>query len=494
MAGLILALDQGTTSSRALVFDADGDVLGTGQYSLSVRFPHPGWVEQDPADLWTTQRDAAVAALQQAGVDAADVAAIGIANQRETVMLWERASGTPLGPAIVWQDRRTAAVTDALKADGREAWLRERTGLVADPYFSATKLAWLLGHLPEARARAQRGELAAGTVDTWLVWNLTGGAVHATEPSNASRTLLYDLYRRDWSDELLALFDIPRALLPEIRPSGGDFGTTDLFGAPVRIAAVLGDQQAATFGQGCHAPGTAKCTYGTGAFVVAHTGATPPAAPDGLLGTVGWQLAGEWAYACEGSILAAGAALDWARETLALAADPGALQALAASVPDSGGVVFVPAIAGLGAPHWQPHARGALLGLTRGTTSAHIARAAYEGVALRVTDVLDTLAAAVHAPTVLRADGGLARSDLLLQLQADLAGIPVERPRCVETTAFGAAAMAGVVAGVWPDGASAAACNPPERRFEPTGSDDRRAELQARWRAALAGIRAAAAA
>lgn len=492
MPGFVLALDQGTTGSRALVFDAAGAIVAQAQRAVPVRYPQPGWVEQDPQDLWTTQRDAAVEAVREAGLRVADLAAIGIANQRETVMLWERATGTPLTPAIVWQDRRTADVTDRLKAEGREPWLRERTGLVADPYFSATKLAWLLDHTPGTRARAERGELAAGTVDTWLVWQLTGGAVHATDPGNASRTLLYDLHRQDWSDELLAAFGIPRALLPEIRPSGGDFGAATLLGEPLRIAAVLGDQQAATFGQGCHAPGAAKCTYGTGAFVVVHDGAAPRPPPDGLLGTVGWQHGGQWAYACEGSILAAGAALDWVRSDLGLAASPQALEHLAQGVPDSAGVTLVPAFAGLGAPHWQPHARGALLGLTRGTTAAHIARAAYEGVALRVADVLDALSAAGRSPATLRVDGGLAHGDLLLQLQADLTGVTVARPRCVETTAFGAAALAGVAVGLWADPAQAAACNPPVRSFEPAWSADRREALKARWRAALAAVGVAA--
>ena len=486
---LILALDQGTTSSRAIAFDRAGRPVATAQQPFEQRFPEPGHVAHDPEAIWGSQLAVAREVVSRVG-GAERIAAIGIANQRETTIVWDRATGAPIGDAIVWQSRITAPACERLRLLGHERLVRERTGLPLDAYFSGPKIAHLLDSVPGARSRAERGELAFGTVDTFLLWRLTGGGVHATDVSNASRTLLFDIHRLDWDDELLDIVGVPRALLPEVRPTSGPFGETapEPFGAPIPIAALAGDQQAATFGQACIQPGQAKNTYGTGAFLLLNTGSTVPASANGLLSTVGWQLApdGPATYALEGSVFSAGSAVQWLRDGLrAIAAAPD-IEALAASVPDTGGVYLVPAFTGLGAPHWDPNARGTIVGLTRGTGLAELARATLESIALQVADVLDAMAADSGEPVrALRVDGGAAANDLLLQLQADLLGAPVERPVVAETTALGAAYLAGLAVGYW-DGLDDIAANwGLDRRFEPSMSEDRRRSMLHDWHRAV---------
>jgi len=485
----VMALDQGTTSSRAIVFDRRGLPVASHQQEFRQIYPQPGWVEHDPQDLWRTQLACAQAALKAAGIAARDLAAIGIANQRETTLLWERTSGAALGPAIVWQDRRTAAACAALRAQRREAQVTAATGLLLDPYFSGTKLAWLLDHIPGARARAERGELAFGTVDSWLLWQLTGGAVHATDVSNASRTLLLNLHTLAWDDELLALFNVPRAVLPQVVPSSALLGQTraDLLGAPVPITGIAGDQQAATFGQACFAAGMAKNTYGTGCFMLMNVGAAPQPSANRLLATALWQRAGAPAvYALEGSVFVGGAVVQWLRDGLQLFGRAEEVEALAAQVPDSGGVMLVPAFTGLGAPYWDAQARGLMIGMTRGTTRAHVARAALESIALQSADVLAAMQKDAQQPiTQLRVDGGAARNDLLMQMQADLSGVPVVRPRVTETTALGAAYLAGLATGVWASQEEIAALWQVDRRFEPAIDEDARAERLTRWQRAV---------
>jgi glycerol kinase len=512
----ILALDQGTTSSRALVFDETGAQLSMAQRELRQIFPRPGWVEHDPIEIWESQREVASEALAAAGLAAAEVAALGITNQRETVVVWERATGRPIANAIVWQDRRTEPACERLRREGLGELFAERTGLTLDPYFSGTKLAWMLDHQPGARAAAAAGRLAFGTVDSWLIWNLTGG-VHATDVTNASRTLLCNLETGQWDPELLQLLDIPPEVLPEIRASAEVYGETaaDRFGAPIPIAGVAGDQQAALFGQACFSPGMAKNTYGTGAFLLLHTGSRPVHSTHGLLSSPAWRLGGHTDFALEGSVFVAGAAVQWLRDGLGLFRSAADVEALAASVPDSGGVVMVPAFTGLGAPHWAAGARGALLGLTRGTSAAHIARAALEGIAHQVADVLGAMtddlaglggggrhpdggdsgsggtdgtagiAGRARPLGELRVDGGAAANDLLMQIQADLAGVPVVRPKVRETTALGAAYLAGLTAGVFHDLDEIAARWQPERRFEPAAGRAWREEARARWARAV---------
>jgi glycerol kinase len=484
-----MALDQGTTSSRAIVFDRRGLPVASHQQEFRQIYPQPGWVEHDPQDLWRTQLACAQAALKAAGIAARDLAAIGIANQRETTLLWERTSGAALGPAIVWQDRRTAAACAALRAQGREAQVTAATGLLLDPYFSGTKLAWLLDHVPGARARAERGEIAFGTVDSWLLWQLTGGAVHATDVSNASRTLLLNLHTLAWDDELLALFNVPRAVLPQVVPSSALLGQTraDLLGAPVPITGIAGDQQAATFGQACYAAGMAKNTYGTGCFMLMNVGVAPQPSANRLLATALWQRAGAAAvYALEGSVFVGGAVVQWLRDGLQLFGRAEEVEALAAQVPDSGGVMLVPAFTGLGAPYWDAQARGLMIGMTRGTTKAHVARAALESIALQSADVLAAMQKDAQQPiTQLRVDGGAARNDLLMQMQADLSGVPVVRPRVTETTALGAAYLAGLATGVWASQEEIAALWQVDRRFEPAIDEDARAERLTRWQRAV---------
>jgi glycerol kinase len=475
----LLALDQGTSSSRALVFDRSGRLLAQAQRELTQHFPQPGWVEHDANEIWEGQAACAREALAKAGVKAT---AIGITNQRETVVLWDRRSGEPLHRALVWQDRRTAALCDQMKAQGLEPRVRAQTGLVLDPYFSATKLRWLLDHVPGARERAARGELAFGTIDSWLLWKLTEGRVHATDASNASRTLLFDIHRGDWSDELLTAFDIPRRLLPEVRPSAGVFGQSAEFGVP--IAGIAGDQQAALFGQAALAPGQAKNTYGTGCFLLMHTGTQARTSTQGLVTTRAAQVDAVAQYALEGSVFVGGAVVQWLRDGLRAIGGSGEVQGLAQSVPDAGGVMFVPAFAGLGAPYWRPDARGALLGLTRGTTQGHIARAALESIAFQSAAVLAAMNADVGAAerlTELRVDGGASANDLLMQFQADLLGIPVLRPRVIETTALGAALLAGIGSGCYASTDEIGALWQLDRAFEPRMSRDEAGARLAQW-------------
>ncbi len=495
----ILALDQGTTSSRAIVFDDRGAISGLGQKEFRQIFPRPGWVEHDPREIWTTQITAATEALSEAGLVPADLAAIGITNQRETTVLWDRATGEPIHNAIVWQDRRTASVCEKLRAAGHQAMVRERTGLLLDPYFSGTKLAWLLDRVDGARKRAEAGELAFGTVDSWLLWQLTGGGLHLTDPSNASRTLLFNLATGDWDDQLLDLLRVPRSVLPEVRSSSEVYGEAtvpELAGVTpkrgtrkVPIAGIAGDQQAALFGQACFEPGMAKNTYGTGCFALMNVGAEPKRSRRKLLATVAWGLGGKLEYALEGSVFVGGAVVQWLRDGLGLIRSAADIERLAASVEDTGDVYLVPAFTGLGAPHWDPRARGTLVGLTRGTSAGHIARAALEGIAFQVADVLEAMAADSNVELEeLAVDGGAARNDLLLRMQADLLGVPIVRPRVTETTALGAAYLAGLAVGVWQDRGEITAGV--EHRFEPGMSRDQAAAKRARWADAVERARA----
>src|ERR1044071_349234 len=485
----VISIDQGTTDTTVLVLDDALQVRGRGYQEFRQLYPEPGWVEHDPEDIWGSVCTALQAALQ--GVDPASVAATGITNQRGTTVVWARRPGRAIHHAIVWQDRRTAARCAELTAAGRGPRVRELTGLTLDPYFSGTKLAWLLHHVPGAAAAASAGELAFGTVDSYLVWRLTGGAVHATDVSNASRTLLFDLHQLTWSDEMLELIGAPRAVLPSVVPSSGPIGTTrGVPGVPdgIPISGIAGDQQAALFGQACFTPGDAKCTYGTGAFILMNTGEKPIASQSGLLTTVACKLAtGELRYALEGSAFIAGAAVQWLRDGLQLFATARDIEALAASVPDSGGVIVVPAFAGLGAPHWRPEARGAITGLTRGTNRAHIARATLEGIALQNVDILNAMARdAGRALAMLKVDGGAAANDLLMQFQSDVLGVEIARPELVETTALGAAFLAGLGTGVWKDQDQMKQTWREQKRFKPTADRARVNEHLARWDAAVA--------
>lgn len=468
----ILALDQGTTSSRAIVFDRRGRARGAAQQEFPQLFPRPGWVEHDPADLWESTRRVALAAVAEANLTAENIAGIGVTNQRETTLLWERRSGRPIAPAIVWQDRRTSAACAKLKRNGLEKRIRERTGLVLDPYFSATKLAWFLDAMPGLRRRARRGEIAFGTVDTWLVWQLTGGRVHVTDVSNASRTLLLNLQTGQWDDELLAIFHIPREVLPEVRSSSEVYGEVESIPAlrGVPIAGIAGDQQAALFGQACFSPGQAKNTYGTGCFLLLHTGKRPVRSRHNLLTTIAWRLGPEakLEYALEGSVFIGGAVVQWLRDGLGLIGSSQGIEPLARSVNDTGGVYIVPAFSGLGAPHWDPAARGAIVGLTRGSTAAHLARAAIESIAYQSADLIGAMRAdAGITLRELRVDGGATVNDGLLQFQCELLRVPVIRPRIRETTALGAAYLAGLATGVWRDQEEIAALWRPDRTFRP---------------------------
>jgi glycerol kinase len=484
----VISIDQGTTGTTVLVLDEALQVRGRGYQEFRQIYPEPGWVEHDPEDIWASVCHALQAALQ--GVDPGSVAAIGITNQRETTVVWDRGTGRAIHPAIVWQDRRTAAQCAELTAAGKGPRVRELTGLTLDPYFSGTKLAWLLHHVPGAAPAASAGDLAFGTIDSYLVWRLTGGAVHATDVSNASRTLLFDLHQLAWSDEMLELIGAPRAVLPQVVESSGTVGVTR--GVPgirdgVPIAGLAGDQQSALFGQACFTPGDAKCTYGTGAFILMNTGDRPIASHSGLLTTVAWKLAtGELRYALEGSAFIAGAAVQWLRDGLQLFASAADVEALAASVPDSGGVIAVPAFAGLGAPHWRPEARGLITGLTRGATRGHIARATLEGIALQNVDILRAMERDAGRPlTVLKVDGGASANDLLMQFQSDVLGVEISRPDLVETTALGAAFLAGLGTGVWKDQAQVTQTWREQKRFTPTADRARVDEHLARWDAAV---------
>ncbi|VVE38560.1 glycerol kinase [Pandoraea pneumonica] len=450
----ILAFDQGTTSSRALLFDRDGHVVATAQKEFRQIYPHPGWVEHDPREIWSTQAGVVAEALTHAGVGGVDIEAIGITNQRETTIVWDRRTGEPVYNAIVWQDRRTADFCERLRADGAQDLVASRTGLRIDAYFSGSKIRWILDNVAGAREAAEAGHLAFGTVDSWLVWHLTGGKLHVTDVSNASRTMLFNIHRLEWDDELLALLGVPRQMLPEVRSSSEVYGhtTTSLLSKPVAIAGIAGDQQAALFGQMCLRPGMVKNTYGTGCFMVMNTGDKPQASSHNLLTTVAWKIGDRVDYALEGSIFIGGAVVQWLRDGLGIIRHSRDVEALATSVPDADGVVLVPAFAGLGAPHWQPHARGTLFGATRGTTAAHVARAALDSIAFQTLDVLRAMEAdaGLHV-SELRVDGGAAANDLLMQWQADLLGADVVRPHVIETTAAGAAYLAGLAVGFWPD-------------------------------------------
>jgi len=482
----VLALDQGTTSSRAILFDREGHACAAANQEFKQFYPQPGWVEHDAEEIWQSQRTVAEKVIRQAKAAPEDIAAIGITNQRETVLLWERATGRPIHHAIVWQCRRTAPMCDRVRAEGFDKTLREKTGLVTDAYFSGTKIAWLLENIPGARERAERGELACGTIDTWLIWNLTHGRTHATDVSNASRTLLFNLKTLTWDDEILKYFRIPASLLPAVKSSSGLLGETDLFGGHIPIAGVAGDQQASLFGHQCFERGTAKNTYGTGCFLLMNTGTQIPHSDSGLVATVGWKRSGVTTYALEGSVFIAGAAIQWLRDELQIVRDVAETEAMALAVKDTGGVYFVPAFVGLGAPHWDAYARGTIVGITRGTNRHHLVRAALESIAYQTRAVVDAMA---HdsglRPEVLRVDGGAARNDFLCQFQADILGIPVERPATTESTALGAAYLAGLATGFWKDQQELTAQLKIAKRFEPLMPASRRTELYAGWQRAV---------
>ncbi|MDD2580528.1 MAG: glycerol kinase GlpK [Desulfuromonadaceae bacterium] len=484
----ILALDQGTTSSRAVLFDHAGTVRGFAQKEFRQIFPEPGLVEHDAEEIWASQLGVAVEAIARAGVTAADIAAIGITNQRETTVVWDRATGKPIHNAIVWQDRRTAGTCDLLRAQGHEPTFRARTGLVLDSYFSGTKLAWLLDHVPGARIKAEAGELAFGTIDSWLVWNLTGGERHITDASNASRTLLFNIHDGTWDPQLLALLRIPPAVMPEIVDSSEVYGHTAarFLAARVPIAGIAGDQQASLFGQLCDRPGMVKNTYGTGCFMLMHTGTKPVISRQNLLTTVACTIGDQTEYALEGSVFVAGAAVQWLRDGLGIIRSSADVEALAGQVSDNGGVYLVPAFTGLGAPHWDPYARGAMLGITRGTTAGHIARATLESIAFQTADLLEAMEADAGTPlTELRVDGGASANDLLMQFQADLLGVPVVRPQVRETTALGAAYLAGLAVGYWRDRTEIGQLWLAERTFTPAMKREKTAELRRCWSRAL---------
>ncbi|MFO1311379.1 MAG: glycerol kinase GlpK [Burkholderiales bacterium] len=483
----VLALDQGTTSSRAILFGHDGAMRAVAQQEFRQVFPQPGWVEHDATEIWATQSGVMHEALAKGRVSAGEVKAIGITNQRETTVVWDRASGRPIANAIVWQDRRTAPMCDALRAAGHTDTFAAKTGLVLDAYFSGTKLRWLLDNVEGARARAMRGELAFGTIDSWLVWNLTGGRVHCTDASNASRTLLFDIHTGEWDDELLRILDVPRSVLPQVVASSGVCGTTRIGGEDVPIAGIAGDQQAALFGQACVSPGLAKNTYGTGCFLLLNTGDKAVASRNHLVTTVAWKRNGRIDYALEGSVFIGGAVVQWLRDGLQIVRSASEIEALAASVPDNGGVYVVPAFAGLGAPHWDPYARGAIFGLTRGSTRAHIARAALEGIAFQSAEILRAMELDAGITLAeLRVDGGAAANNLLMQFQADLLGVPVVRPRVLETTALGAAYLAGLAVGFWQGTGDVERNIAIDRRFEPAMTRERAGELRAEWDKAVA--------
>ena len=489
MSKYVLALDQGTTSSRSILFGRDGRAVATAQKEFPQIFPGPGLVEHDPEAIWSSQLATAREVLARAGAGAQDVAAIGITNQRETTILWDRRTGQPVANAIVWQSRVSAPICERLKADGHEQTFRSRTGLVVDAYFSGTKVKHLLDTIPGLRARAERGEVLFGTVDTFLLWRLTGGRVHATDPSNASRTLLYDIHRMQWDDELLAILGVPRAMLPEVKSSSEVYGHTeaDLFGAAIPVAGDAGDQQAATFGQACFTPGSAKNTYGTGCFMLLNTGSRPVASQNGLLTTVGWKIGGEVTYCLEGSVFIAGAVVQWLRDGLKVIASSPDVEALARAVPDSDGVYLVPAFVGLGAPYWDPYARGTIVGLTRNTTVSHVARAALDSMAFQTRDVLEAMQRdAGITLDHLKVDGGAAANNLLLQFQADVLGVPVRRPVVSETTALGAAYLAGLAVGYWKDTDDVVGNWALDREFTPVMAAAKRDALYARWQKAVA--------
>jgi len=485
---VILALDQGTTSSRAIVFDGDGRIKAVAQREFKQIFPQPGWVEHDPTEIWTTQLAVAHEAIAGAGLKPCDIKAIGIANQRETTVVWDRTTGKPIHNAIVWQDRRTAAACEALKANGLEATITAKTGLLVDAYFSGTKIAWLLDHVPDARQRAAAGELACGTIDSWLIWNLTGGAVHATDVTNAARTLLFNINTGDWDEKLLAWLNVPHEVLPQVCASSGVVAETapGLFDVRIPIAGIAGDQQAALFGQRCIQPGMAKNTYGTGCFMLMNTGDEVVHSKSRLLSTAACSTDGKRQYALEGSVFIGGAVVQWLRDGLGIIHESSEIETLAGSVTDNGGVYLVPGFTGLGAPHWDPHARGAIMGLTRGSSAAHIARAALESIAYQSADVLSAMVTDSGIELrELRVDGGAARNDALMQFQADLLGLRVVRPQIQETTALGAAYLAGLGTGYWNTAEQLDAQWQVEKIFEPKMNGDQVADLLAGWHKAV---------
>jgi glycerol kinase len=488
MPSYILALDQGTTSSRAIVWNARGEIVSSAALEFAQHYPRPGWVEHDPEEIWSSQLATAKAALRQARVEPRDVRAIGITNQRETTVVWEKGTGRPLANAIVWQCRRSAEMCEVLKREGHEPFFRERTGLTVDAYFSGTKVRWLLDEIPGLRARAQKGEVLLGTIDSWLLYRLTGGRVHATDYSNASRTLLYNIHRLDWDEEILRLLQVPREMLPQVRPSSGVFGEADpsILGEAIPIAGIAGDQQAALFGQTCFETGSAKNTYGTGCFVLVNTGEEARRSASGLLTTIAWGVDGKVEYALEGSVFVAGAAVQWLRDGLGIIREAAETQAMAREVKDNGGVYLVPAFVGLGAPYWDPYARGTIVGITRGTTRAHVARAALESIAYQTRDVIECMErdAGVSIP-VLRADGGATANEFLMQFQADVLGRPVVRAAVAETTALGAAFLAGLATGVWRGRDDLLRQIKIGDRFDPAMDPEERERLVACWRRAV---------
>ena len=484
----ILALDQGTTSSRAILFDQSGNIVSVAQQEFAQHFPKPGWVEHDAEEIWESQIAVTQDALKKAGVDASAVAAMGITNQRETTVVWDRRTGKPIHRAIVWQDRRTADFCASLRAKGHSDAVRERSGLVLDPYFSGTKVRWILDNVEGARADAEAGHLAFGTIDSWLVWNLTGGEVHATDVSNASRTMLFNIHDADWDTELLEMLDVPRSVLPEVCASSGDIGATrkELLGASVPITGIAGDQQAALFGQVCVEPGMVKNTYGTGCFMLMNTGEKAVASANNLLTTVAWKIGDQISYALEGSVFIGGAVVQWLRDGLGFIESSAAVEELAMSVDSSEGVYLVPAFAGLGAPHWDAYARGTIVGLTRGSGAAHIARAALESIAYQSADLVHAMESdSGISLSEMRVDGGASANDLLMQFQADLLDVQVVRPRILETTALGAAYLAGLAVGYWSDIDAISSMWSQDRVFDPAMEEDDRAERMRQWRRAV---------
>ena len=493
MTSYILALDQGTTSSRSLIFDQQGQIISQSQQEFKQFFPKPGWVEHDPMEIWSSQRTTMVEAVQLAGIDWKQIAAIGITNQRETTVVWDRTTGSPIHPAIVWQDRRTADFCDTLKTTDQAAMIQKKTGLIVDAYFSATKVKWILDHVPGARKRASEGTLAFGTIDSWLTWKLTDGKVHVTDPSNASRTMLYNIHTMEWDLELLDLFDVPLSVLPEVRPSSQVYGETtpDITNVPIAISGIAGDQQAALFGQQCTESGMIKNTYGTGCFMLMNTGQRAMTSKNNLLTTIAWQIDGQTTYALEGSVFIGGAVVQWLRDGLKIIRESNEVESLAAKVSDTEGVYVVPAFAGLGAPHWSPHVRGSIFGLTRGSNDAHIARAALDSIAYQTLDVLQAMQADSNLPLrELRVDGGGAINNALMQFQSDVLQCDVVRPVITETTALGAAYLAGLAVGYWKDVADIQSQWQVERRFEAHMTVGDRTEHLDGWQRAVAASKA----